>query len=589
MFLHALYANPRRSKELDGLLHSLRHSNRVGNARRMIMFCYDDLPSQYQSCLLSVSMFPPHTTVRRTSLVRRWAAENFVTGRDGASAVDEAERCFDALIARGLLHPGHVGAAGKVKSCTVHPHVLSFLNKTASDDGLERLDLPPDLVHRVSPRSVIHLLMDSQAAANYSNTTCWGLHWRHTTPAVSKKESSHHDIVTLLNLLPASSGQLGLIKVLNLQGCKGLKKRLLRNICSNIFQLKYLSLMDTDATELPKEINKIRYLETLDIRQTLIQSFPSRTIALPKLMHLLAGHMVHQSIQAIESDKTFSTVHLPHGIGSMTNMQVLSHVEVSPGDEDIEELTNVGRKLQLRKLGVVIRGDKEAHLLQVLLRVVGMVHESLCSLSIRIEAAQPGGDSRLKEVKADDVQAFSSVLIADDMGQSPPKLLESLNIKGKISGLPAWIKQLHRLSKVTLCCTQLTASDIAVLGELLNLRCIRLHHQSYTQKKLMLDNKKFKKLELLVIEGSDISTIHFDDDAAPKLEKITWTFTRVEIALFGINKLLNLKQIEINGSCDPYHLSRIAQDIKVNPSHPILLYNTNRDATAAPSNSFIRE
>ncbi|XP_034570070.1 disease resistance protein PIK6-NP [Setaria viridis] len=531
----------------------------------MVQFCYEDLPRQYQSCLMSLSIFPQEgRTFKRTNLVRRWAAENFVSARDGLAAVDEANRCFDALIARGLLQPADIGPAGKVRSCTLHRHVHSFITKMASYQTVtDNTDLRSELAHRLSTRSgILQLLVENQAAAN--SNTCWGIIHRHRhTPSGDLT----HEVVTLLNLLPASSDQLGLVKLLDLEGCKGLKKRHLKKICNKIFQLKYLSLRDTDATELPKEINKLRYLETLDIRQTKIKSFPANTIALPKLMHLLAGCIDHESTQVIESDGRFSTVHLPSHVGSLTNMQVLSHVEVSETESDTSELTDVGRKLHLRKLGVVIRGKDPRG---VLLRVIGMLHESLCSLSVHLEPVKAEGEVYSMEPQAHGGDAFDI-----------PKSLESLNIKGVISELPTWIGQLHRLSKITLCRTSLREGDIQKLSELANLRCVRLWHQSYTNKKLTFNTREFRKLELLVVEDSGISDIHFANNAAPMLKKIVWNFTGAEVTLSGIQELLNLKEVHVGGKCDESHLSKIKQDIKKNPNLPDLYPPIHNNPNAA--------
>uniref|UniRef100_A0A0E0MHN0 Rx N-terminal domain-containing protein n=1 Tax=Oryza punctata TaxID=4537 RepID=A0A0E0MHN0_ORYPU len=622
MFLNALYANPRRSKgELEKLLLSLRHSSRVGNARSMIIFSLEDLPSQYQRCLLCLYVFPQDAKLKRTSLLRRWAAESFVTGRDGQmSAADEAERCFDALIARGLLLPAEVGPAGKVKTCTVHPLVFTLITKMASDvndiDGGGSSDQPPDLAHRLStPRTGVRLLLQQEkqatTTAQGSISTCWGVLHRHRATAASKakvglfekQQQQQLDVVTFLNLLPASSSdQLGLIKVLDLEGCRGLKKQRLKKICDKIFQLRYLSLRDTDATELPKEIDKLRYLEMLDIRKTKITSFPAKTIALPKLIHLLAGQYTPRTEE--HGDKSFSTVHLPRGIRSMTSMQVLSHVEVSQLSDE-EELSNIGRKLQqLRKLGVVIRDDDaEAHLLKVVLRVVGKLHECLCSLSIHVEPAsvpnkkhhatadQGDGDSRSSSKEGGVVVAAedpgrAADLNTDEVRQAPPTSLASLRIKGKIRGLPAWIKRLPRLLKVTLWCTYLKESDVRLLGELVNLRCVRLWANSYKQKNLTLMGKEFRRLEVLVVEGSDITSIYFDHDAAPKLEKIAWTSTGADqVALFGIDNLLNLTEVELNGECEPSKMERMKQDMKAIPNSPKLTGTALDSATVAPSSS----
>lgn len=109
MFLHALYTNPHRSvDELERLHRCLNEFSTVSNAISMIRFCYDDLPNQFKVCFVYLSIFPSESEIRRTSLVRRWAAEGLVFGRDGRHATDEAERCFNELVDRGLLlHADH--------------------------------------------------------------------------------------------------------------------------------------------------------------------------------------------------------------------------------------------------------------------------------------------------------------------------------------------------------------------------------------------------------------------------------------------------------------------------------------------------
>jgi len=179
-----------------------------------------------------------------------------------------------------------------------------------------------------------------------------------------------------LESLPTSA-PLGLLEVLDLEGCKGLRRHHLRDICNKIYQLKYLSLRNTNVTEFPKEIEKLRYLQTLDIRQTKIRTVTTKAIVLPKLMHLLAGHIDNQGNEA---GRSFSTVHMPRGIGSMTDLQILCHVQVS---NSTDELMEVGRLQQLRKLGVILCG-KEARLSHFL-RVIERLNECLRSLSVHIE------------------------------------------------------------------------------------------------------------------------------------------------------------------------------------------------------------
>ncbi|EMS60735.1 BTB/POZ and MATH domain-containing protein 1 [Triticum urartu] len=159
-----------------------------------------------------------------------------------------------------------------------------------------------------------------------------------------------------LGSLPASS-QLLLLKVLDLEGCKGLEKRHLNNICK-LFMLKYLSLRNTDVSVLPRQIHRLQQLETLDIRQTKIQAFPTDFAKLLMLKHLLAGHADFSPVKdTINSKESFSTPRMPHGIGAMRgNLEILSHVQVS-GSGSESMLMDVGQLVKGADVAFHVGGE----------------------------------------------------------------------------------------------------------------------------------------------------------------------------------------------------------------------------------------
>jgi len=243
--------------------------------------------------------------------------------------MDEANRCFNLLVDHGFLMPIFTDVTGKVKSCRMHDLIRDFI-RTARDEGFLKTNLPTDLTHRLSVRQAPEQL---HANTTYSKA-CWNIctHVNQSFQTEFDESSSTKMFLELLHL----STHFGLLEVLHLEGSKDLKDHHLKNICNHLLQLKYLSLRNTDITLLPKQIDKLRYLETLDIRQTKVQAFTKNSIMLPKLKHLLAGHKTDCTNQAgdIQSEEPFFTVQMPRRIGTMTELQVLSHVAVSgSGDE----------------------------------------------------------------------------------------------------------------------------------------------------------------------------------------------------------------------------------------------------------------
>lgn len=271
-----------------------------------------------------------------------------------------------------------------------------------------------------------------------------------------------------LESLP-SSPHLGLLEVLDLEDGEELN-----SICNHVFQLKYLSLRSTGITELPKQLNKLQYLETLDIRQTTVKAFYKKILFLPKLKHLLAGNQADCTRQrSIQSKETIFSVQIPQHIGTMTELQVLSHVLVS-GSRD--ELIDIGRLLRLSKLGVVLHGCK-GPVFRHLYHAIGKLSKCLRSLSIRIIAGNDNADMNMN---------------MEEELTMHPEHLQKLAINGLTTGLPRWIEKLEKLTKITMHKTFLTNSDNDILGGLKCLLCLRLRQDSCIESTLTFNRDAFQ-------------------------------------------------------------------------------------------------
>nr|ABA94704.2 Leucine Rich Repeat family protein, expressed [Oryza sativa Japonica Group] len=502
IFTHAVYANPKKSTEELSKLHStLQDSQKSFDAiaKNMLMYSYNDLPKEYKSCLLYLAIFPKGQKIRRSTLIGRWVTEGLTFKEDWPSSVRQANQCFDALIRRWLVYPADIGATGKIKSCEVGDLVHGFITTIARKQ------------HIVETRLSHHLA-------------------RHFSIFNDLRLRSSDRIQTFFQSLSQSS-RVSLLKVLDLEGCQcfGVKnQRYLKDICNKMLLLKYLSLKGTNITQLPREINCLRELEVLDIRETMVPANATVNVLLLKLKRLLAGH-IDPSLRNFRT-----SVHIPHRIDKMVNIEVLSNVKAQRSDD----LEDIGKLWQLRKLGVVINA-KKSHL-EKLLKAISDLHECIRSLTITIPTTTLEGTPSNPELP-DHI----------DSNLPHPKKLESLSISGARYLFPLLIKSdNNKLAKVTLSSTQLNQDDLEVLAKLPKLQCVRLRHISCTESMLIFKKDDFKCLKYLLIEGFNLTNITFENRSACELEKMVLSSTSIE-SISGVDRLPKFKELELNNSPVP--------------------------------------
>ncbi|BAF28509.1 Os11g0579400 [Oryza sativa Japonica Group] len=215
----------------------------------------------------------------------------------------------------------------------------------------------------------------------------------------------------------------------------------------------------------------------------------------------------------------------------MINIEVLSNVKAQHHDN----LEDIGKLCQLRKLGVVIDG-KKSHL-GSLLKAISDLHASLRSLSITIPTTT-------LEVtpSSPELQDIASRL------KHHPEFLESLSISGAKHLFPLLTEGGNKkLAKVTLSNTPLNQDDLKFFAQLPMLQCVRLRHISCTESVLNFKKDDFKCLKYLLIEGSNLTNITFEDEAACELEKMVLSSTCIE-SISGVHGLPKFEELELNSS-----------------------------------------
>ncbi|KAG0531039.1 hypothetical protein BDA96_05G240000 [Sorghum bicolor] len=279
---------------------------------RIINHCYNDLDSDLKTCSLYLSTFPKGRKISRKRITRRWVAEGFVSEKQGLSVEDVAETCFNQLIQRKIIRSVEHSSNGRVKSCQVHDMVLEYLfSKAAEEDFITVVGSHwsmPTHSNKVRRLSVHNNDSNLNRAKHLHNMNL--SHVRSLT------------VFESLDKLHFKSFKTGIVQVLDLEGCSGLRESHVKvtDICEMIL-LKYLSLRRTDIKDLPQNIHKLKYLETLDIRETEVKELPATTGQLERIKNILGG-----------DKRTRKTLKLPKEFkGTMKTLRILSGIEIGDG------------------------------------------------------------------------------------------------------------------------------------------------------------------------------------------------------------------------------------------------------------------
>ncbi|XP_044379795.1 disease resistance protein Pik-2 isoform X2 [Triticum aestivum] len=293
---------------LGSIGRGLAEGGSANDMHRILSFSYYDLPSHLKACLLYLSIFPEDFEIRRKRLIWMWIAEGLVQdGKKQTGLFELGESYFNELANRNLIQPIHVDDTGKAKACRVHDMLLDLLCSLSSEVNF------------------VTILDGTQQSKHISHNKSRRLSFQNSM----SKLTTHGVDATSFHVL----------RVLDLEGCDLRKNRQhidLRYV-ENLLHLRYLGLRKTFLGELPVEIGKLKYLETLDLAEngSSVATIPSSVVCLRRLMFLDAGKAV-----------------LPVGIGNLTSLEELTGKLV-----DMKEL---GQLVKLRVLYLYWNGDDES-------------------------------------------------------------------------------------------------------------------------------------------------------------------------------------------------------------------------------------
>ncbi|RLN33200.1 disease resistance protein RPM1-like [Panicum miliaceum] len=488
---------------------------------QILNLCYNDLPADQKNCLLYLSIFPKGCNINRRRLTRRWIAEGFIVEKDGKTVEEVAEDTFNELISRNIVRPVDHSSNGNVKACQVHDMILEYILFKSSEENFITVvgghwltPTPSNKVRRLS------------------------LHSSNPEDARDKIETmnlSHVRSLTVfenLHQLPSYSLKSGILQVLDLEGCKSLNTSQLDKLCK-MFHLKYLSLRRAYIKKLPAEIGKLQYLETLDIRETDVMELPLSVGRLQKMVHLLGGNK-----------STRRALRFTEVIAKMTALQTLSGIEISK--TSTPDLGSMHNLTKLKKLSILnIRNlHASSQKYDDLLSAI----EYLCGFSLKSLAIDDG---------------FTDFLDSIEDLSTPPKYIHSLELSGKLTRVPGWIKELETLEKLTLSLTSLGTDMLLVLSQLPLLfsltfsvnakgqehNVVEILHKNTMDSggKIFVPAGGFGSLKLLRFSSPVMPLLSFLERAMPELQRLELQFRLLEGA-YSLENLKSLQQVHLRVS-----------------------------------------
>ncbi|KAG6499825.1 hypothetical protein ZIOFF_039618 [Zingiber officinale] len=286
---------------------------------------YDCMPIQLKRCFQYLSFFRKDTCLSSKGIVQLWMPQGIFPLDGDKRAEDIGSDYIKRLVERSMLNPEE----GSYFS--MHDLVHYLAQYVAQDECLCVID---DNFDRRKLQEIRHLSFDSE--------------------------------------------NIKMIKDINLQQLKHLRTLLIRNgywgrvfprqdkffgVLDNLFQkLKYiraLGLNHTSVAELPDSLGNLKLLRYLSIENTHVRSLPESICNLYNLQILHAGSVfkLPRHIGNLINLRHLWLSHqidfLPSGIGNLTNLQTLSHFNISHE----EEHCNIGELNSLMKLGGSISID----------------------------------------------------------------------------------------------------------------------------------------------------------------------------------------------------------------------------------------
>ncbi|TVU17388.1 hypothetical protein EJB05_33421, partial [Eragrostis curvula] len=479
---------------------------------------YKSLPHHLKSCFLYLGKYPEDYMIRKDDLVRQWVAEGFVMISPGRDAWDIAEGYFYGLVNRSMIQPICDRFDNTmVYACRVHDMMLDLILRRCREDNFITVVHDPQKVAEAQYK--VRRLSINMSGAEHATMTVA------TTCLLSQVRSLSK--FGGLDWMPPLL-EFRFIRVLLLESNYLIREtELVESFdLTCIIQLSYLRYLKIKLgygsnIELPSQIQRLQYLETLELPDWLDFCLPSDIVDLPRLSHLIV------------------TMHarLPDGIGKLNQLRTLQGFSLQKSSS--ENIKALGALTNL--VDLTLYHSEEGNSEPMLTKI--------CALSSALEKL-----SYLKRICISAVHGRRYYPGDGLSSLSPPfRNLESLyTYHVTFCRVPRWIGDLRNLRSLALGLDEISNSswkeDVGIIGTLPSLVFLSLQIGGVTAERIELSRTMgFAALKAFSFDCDGMSRLSFEARTMPNLQMVSLYFDPHgwdKVAPAGLEHLPSLKEIE---------------------------------------------
>ncbi|GMI65295.1 hypothetical protein like AT5G35450 [Hibiscus trionum] len=478
----------------------------------IMALAYQDLAPDLRCCLLYLGLFPKSYEIPLRRLHHLWLAEGFVTTTDQEKPVEEY---FEELKCRNMIEVTKLKSNGSPKACRVPNTIYDTLFLDTEKVGFLHFSSSSGICG--SPWFNIRRLSENSGISCQSeNIKTRVQQLRSYISFYGKRgDAPTYGVKELLSKVVEEDFRM--LVVLDLEG---VYKPVLSDTLGKLPYIKYLGLRRTLLDDLPQSVGDLHHLETLDIKHTFITELPSTIWEAKKLQHLYMS----------EIDVDLSTLK-SSASGSLNKLKILWGVVIKSGSPEKNWMESL---VDLRKLKITCNEASN--------KVTGPWITQMKKLqSLKLRLLDKFNKPLDFKLRVEDMQTWKQMS------------LSQLYLLGKLPDQVPTIDFPEKLEVLTLSMTHMSKDQLKKLGELQQLKVLRLYAQSFLGREMTCDRGGFPQLKVLklwMLYKLNCWTV--EEGSMPMLREVEIRSCKNLKKLDGLEKLAALKELTLTNMTEDF-------------------------------------